>query len=264
MSYMSIVVIGASGRIGKRLVFKLRQDGRQVVEAAPTFGVNTVTGQGLAAAIDGAQVVVDVSNSPSIEGDAAIRFFETSGHNLAAACEAAGVQHRIALSIVGTDHLQATGYFRAKKLQEELLKASPIPFTILRSTQFFEFISGVVQTGGHDDVAVSPALVQPIAAINVAETLAAIATAAPLNRTTEVAGPERFRLDDLTTEVLTAYEDPRCVVTDVRAPYFGAQLDDRSLLPGDEARIADLRFADWLRQSLQPESRNLRSGVSGE
>lgn len=252
MPGMNIVVVGASGRIGSKLVVKLRQDDCQVVEASPTFGVDAFTGRGLAAAIDGAQVVVDVSNSPSLEGEAAIRFFETSGRNLAAACEAAGVQHRVALSIVGTDGLQASGYFRAKKLQEELLKTSPIPFTILRSTQFFEFIAGVVQSGGHDDVAISPALVQPIAAVNVAETLAAIATAEPLNRSAEVAGPERFRLDDLTTEVLTAYEDQRCVVTDVRAPYFGAELDERSLLPGDHALIADLRFQDWLRQSLQP------------
>ena len=145
MSDMNVVVIGASGRVGSKLVVKLRQDDCQVVEASPTFGVNTVTRQGLAAAIDGAQVVVDVSNSPSLEGEAAIRFFETSGRNIAAACEAAGVQRRIALSIVGTDGLQASGYFRAKKIQEDLLKASSIPFTILRSTQFFEFIAGVVQ-----------------------------------------------------------------------------------------------------------------------
>jgi uncharacterized protein YbjT (DUF2867 family) len=234
------------------LVLKLRQDGCQVAAASPTYGVNTVTRQGLAAVIDGAEVVVDVTNSPSLEGEAAIRFFETSGRNLAAACEVAGVRHRVALSIVGTDGLQASGYFRAKKIQEDLLKASSIPHTILRSTQFFEFIAGVVQTGGHDDVPVSPALVQPIAVMNVAETLAAIATGDPLNRTTEVAGPERFRLDELTTEVLTAYEDPRCVISDVHAPYFGAELEERSLLPGDDARIADLRFQDWLRQSLQP------------
>lgn len=261
---MKVVVIGASGRVGSKLVVKLRRDGCQVVEASPTFGVNTVTRQGLAAAIHGAQVVVDVSNSPVLEGEAAIRFFEASGRNIAAASEAAGVQHRIALSIVGTDGLQASGYFRAKKIQEDLLKASSIPFSILRSTQFFEFIAGVVQAGGYDDVPVSPALVQPIATVNVGETLAAIAMGEPLNRTTEVAGPERFRLDDLTTQVLTAYEDRRCVITDVHAPYFGAQLEERSLLPGDGARIADLHFQDWLRQSLQPEGRQLRSEASGE
>ena len=258
---MNIVVIGASGHVGRKLVVRLRQEDCQVVEAAPTFGVNTVTGQGLAAAIHGARVVVDVTQSPSLEGEAAIRFFETSGRNLAAACEAAGVQHRIALSIVGTDGLQASGYFRAKKIQEDLLKASSIPFSILRSTQFFEFIAGLVQAGGYEDVPVAPVLVQPIAAVNVAEALAAIAMAEPLNGTVEVAGPERFRLDDLTTEVLTAYEDGRCVVTDVHTPYFGAELDDTSLLPGDPALIADLRFQDWLRESLQPEQRPLRSEV---
>jgi uncharacterized protein YbjT (DUF2867 family) len=254
MSDMKIAVIGASGRIGRKLVLKLRQDGHQVVEAAPTFGVNAVTGQGLAAALQGAEVVVDVSNSPSLDGEAAIRFFETAGRNLVAACEAAGVQHRVALSIVGTDRLQASAYFRAKKIQEDLLKASSIPFTILRSTQFFEFIAGVVQTGGYDDVKVSPARAQPIAVMNVAETLAAIATAAPLNRTVEVAGPERFKLDDLTTEVLTAYEDQRRVVTDAQAPYFGAILDEHCLLPGEDASIAELCFEDWLRQSLQPQA----------
>jgi uncharacterized protein YbjT (DUF2867 family) len=260
MSDMKIAVIGASGRIGRKLVLKLRQDDCQVVEAAPTFGVNAVTGQGLAAALEGAEVVVDVSNSPSLDGEAAIRFFETAGRNIAAASDAAGVQHRVALSIVGTDRLQASAYFRAKKIQEDLLKTSSIPFTILRSTQFFEFIAGVVQGGGQDDVKVSPARAQPIAVMNVAETLAAIATAAPLNRTVEVAGPERFKLDDLTTEVLTAYEDQRCVVTDTNAPYFGAILDEHCLLPGEDANIADLRFEDWLRQSLQPD--RLQSGAS--
>jgi uncharacterized protein YbjT (DUF2867 family) len=257
---MKIVVIGASGRIGARLVHRLSQDNHQVVEAAPTFGVNTITRQGLAAAVEGAEVVVDVSNSPILEGEAPIRFFETSGRNLAAACEAAGVRHRVALSVVGTDRLQAGAYFRAKKIQEDLLKASSIPFTILRSTQFFEFIAGVVQAGGQDDVKVSPARAQPIAVANVVDILAAIATAAPLNRMVEVAGPERFKLDDLTTEVLTAYEDQRCVVTDLQAPYFGTELDEHCLLPGDDASIADLRFEDWLRQSLQPD--RLPSGAS--
>ena len=254
---MKIAVIGATGRIGEKLVRALRQGGLAVVEASPSRGVNTVTGLGLDQALDGATVVVDVSNSPSVDGPAALRFFEASGRRLLAAAKAAGVRHHIALSIVGTDGLQAIGYFRAKKLQEDLIKDSGIPYGILRSTQFFDFIAGVVQDGAPDDVVISPALAQPIAAIDVAEALAALATAEPLNRTVEMAGPERFRLSDLATEVLTAYEDPRRIVADPGARYFGAELNDRSLLPGGEARIGALRFEDWLRQSLQaaPSSR---------
>lgn len=249
---MKIVVIGGSGRIGEKLVYNLRQDDYRVLEASPSYGVDAVTGRGLEAALEGAEVVVDVSNSPSLEGRDAIRFFETAGRNLATACEIAGVQHRIALSIVGTDRLQASGYFQAKKIQEDLLKASWIPFTILRSTQFFEFIAGVVQDGGVADVVISPALVQPIAAEDVADALADLATSRPLNRTVEVAGPERFRLNDVATEVLTALEDRRRIITDVHARYFGAELDDSSLLPSDGARLGELRFEDWLRQRLQP------------
>jgi uncharacterized protein YbjT (DUF2867 family) len=249
---MKIVVIGGTGRIGEKLVFNLRQDDHQVLAASPSCGVDAVTGMGLDAALEGAEVVVDVSNSPSLAGPDAIRFFETAGRNLATACEIAGVGHRIALSIVGTDRLQAGGYFQAKKLQEDLLKASPVPFTILRSTQFFEFISGVVQDGGSADVVIAPTCVQPIAAMDVATTLADLATGPPLNGMIEVAGPERFHLDDVANEVLTAYEDRRRVIADIHAPYFGATLDDRSLLPGDRARLGDLRFEDWLRQCLQP------------
>ncbi|CAN7212163.1 NAD(P)H-binding protein [Phenylobacterium sp. LjRoot225] len=251
---MKIVVIGGSGRIGEKLVYNLRQTDCMVLEASPTYGVNTITGEGLDDALAGADGVVDVSNSPSLDGAAALHFFELSGRRLLAAGKAAGVQHHIALSIVGTDGLQASGYFRAKKLQEDLIKASGIPYSILRSTQFFEFIAGVVQDGGDNDVVISPALAQPISGIDVAEALADLATREPLNRTVEVAGPERFRLSDLATEVMTAYEDPRRIIADPHALYFGAELTDQSLLPGREARIGLLRFEDWLRQSLQPRA----------
>ncbi len=249
---MKIVVIGGSGRIGEKLVYNLRQDDFRVLEASPSYGVDAVTGEGLDAALDGAQVLVDVSNSPSLEGGAALRFFEAAGRRLTATAKAAGVRHHIALSIVGTDRLQASAYFQAKKLQEDLIKAAGTPYSIVRSTQFFEFIAGVVQNGGASDVVISPALVQPISGLDVAEALADIATGPPLNGVAEVAGPERFRLTEIAAEVLTAYEDRRRVVPDREAPYFGAVLGERSLLPGAKARIAPLRFEDWLRDSLQP------------
>ena len=251
---MTIVVVGGSGRIGEKLVGKLRQADLTVLAASPTFGVDAVTGAGLDRVLDGAQVVVDVSNSPSLEGPAALKFFETAGRRLLAAGKAAGVQHHIALSIVGTDGLQASGYFRAKKIQEDLIKAAGLPYSILRSTQFFEFIAGVVQDGGQADVVISPALAQPLSAIDVAQALAELVTGEPLNQTAEVAGPERFRLSDLAAEVLTAYEDPRRIIADPHALYFGAELTDQSLLPGRDARLAMLRFEDWLRQSLQPRA----------
>jgi uncharacterized protein YbjT (DUF2867 family) len=249
---MTIVVIGGTGRVGEKLVHTLRRDDFTVVAASPSRGVNTVTGEGLDQALCDAAVVVDVSNSPSLEGAAALRFFEASGRRLLAAAKAAGVRHHIALSIVGTDGLQASGYFRGKKMQEDLIKDSGIPYSILRSTQFFEFIADVVRNGGDDDVVISPALAQPSSRIDVAEALAELATGEPLNRTVEIAGPERFRLSDLATEVLTAYEDPRRIIADPHALYFGAELTDQSLMPGPDARIGALRFEDWLRQTLQP------------
>ena len=249
---MKIVVIGGGGRIGEKLVFNLRQDDLRVFEASRRYGVDAVSGFGLDQALEGAEVVVDVSNAPALDGDAPLRFFETAGRRLTAAGQAAGVRHHVVLSIVGTDRLQASPYFRAKKLQEDLVKASGLPFSILRSTQFFEFIAGVVQGGSAGEVAISPAQVQPISGVDVAEALADLATSKALNRTAETAGPERFRLPDLAAEVLTAYEDPRRVIADPRAPYFGAQLERDSLLPGEAARIARLRFDDWLRASLQP------------
>ena len=249
---MKIVVIGGSGRIGEKLVHTLQQDEFMVLAASPSHGVNTITGEGLDQALRDATVVVDVSNSPSLDGSDALRFFEASGRNLLAAGKAAGVQHHIALSIVGTDGLQVIGYFRAKKVQEDLIKDSGIPYSILRSTQFFEFIAGVVQDGGDAEVVISPAMAQPIAGIDIAEALAELATGEPLNRTVEVAGPERLRLSDVATAVATAYEDPRRIIADPHALYFGAELTDQSLLPGRGARIGGLRFEDWLRQTLQP------------
>jgi uncharacterized protein YbjT (DUF2867 family) len=254
---MNIVVIGATGRIGEKLVSRLRQDDRRVVEASPSRGVDAVTGEGLDQALADAQVVVDVSNSPSLEGEAPLRFFEAAGRRMTAAARAAGVRHRIALSIVGTDGLQASSYFRGKKMQEDLIKDGGIPFSILRSTAFFDFIASVVQAGEEDDVVISSALAQPVSAIDVAEALAELATGEPLNRTVEIAGPERIRLSDVATEVATAYEDPRRIIGDPHAPYFGAVLTDQSLIPGPGARIGALRFEDWLRQSLQA-----RAGVS--
>lgn len=254
---MKIVVIGGSGRIGERLVRNLRQEDCRVFEASPSYGVDAVTGQGLAEALAEAEIVVDVSNSPSLEGPAALRFFETAGRNLAAAGRAAGVRHHIALSIVGVDRLLAGEYFRAKQLQEDIVRASGIPFTILRSTQFFEFISDVVQEGTARDIPISPALAQPIAGEDVADMLADAVFSDPFNAAVEIAGPEQFRLDQIATEIATAHEDGRRVVADVHARYFGAELEERSLLPGPDARIAAQRFDDWLRDSLQPAGRTV-------
>jgi uncharacterized protein YbjT (DUF2867 family) len=250
---MKILVIGGTGCIGEKLVHTLQRDASMVLGVSPSHGVNTITGEGLEQALHGVTVVVDVSNSPSLDGSDALRFFETSGRNLLAAGKAAGVQHHIALSIVGTDGLQAIGYFRGKKVQEDLIKDSGIAYSILRSTQFFEFIAGVVQEGGKDDVIIPTALAQPIAGIDVGEALAELAIGEPLNRTVEVAGPERLRLSDVAAEVMTAYDDPRRIIADPRALYFGAELTDQSLLPGRNSGIGALRFEDWLRQTLQPK-----------
>jgi uncharacterized protein YbjT (DUF2867 family) len=244
---MKIVVIGGSGLIGTKLVNKLRQLGHEVVAASPASGVNTITGEGLAEALTDAQVVVDVANSPSFEDKAVLEFFETSGRNLLSAEAAAGVGHHVALSVVGTDRLLESGYFRAKMAQENLIKASKIPYTILRSTQFFEFMSGVAKSATEGQtVRLSPAFVQPIAPDDVAAALADIAVGVPLNGTIEIAGPERVRLDELIGRFLRATQDPREVVTDVHARYFGTELDDQSLTPGDNPRIGAIRFEDWL------------------
>jgi len=248
---MKIVVIGGTGLIGTKLVNKLRQGGHEVVAASPASGVNTITGEGLAEALAGAQVVVDVANSPSFEDKAVLEFFETSGRNLLAAEAAAGVGHHVALSVVGTDRLQESGYFRAKMAQENLIKAFKIPYTILRSTQFFEFVGGIAQSGTvGQTVHLSPALVQPIVSDDVADAMADVTLGAPVNGTIEIAGPERVRLDELVGRFLSATQDPREVVTDVHARYFGVELNDQSLTPGDNPRIAPTRFEDWLSRSI--------------
>jgi len=247
---MKIVVIGGTGLIGTKLVHKLRQIGHEVVAASPSSGVNTITGEGLAIALAGAQVVVDVANSPSWEDKAVLDFFETSGRNLLAAEAAAGVGHHIALSVVGTERLLASGYFRAKMAQENLIKASPVPYTIVRATQFFEFVGGIAQSATDGQtVRLSPALVQPIVSDDVAAALAEVTLGAPLNGTVELAGPEPIRLDELVRQFLSAHRDPRKVTTDVHAHYFGIELNDQSLTPGNNARIGPTRFEDWLSRS---------------
>lgn len=244
---MKIVIIGGSGLIGTKLVNRLRQNGHDIVAASPDSGVNTVTGEGLAEALAGAQVVVDVANSPSFEDRAVLEFFETSGRNLLAAEAAAGVGHHLALSVVGTERLLESGYFRAKMAQENLIKASGIPYTILHSTQFFEFISGIIKSGSEGDVIrLSPALVQPIASDDVAAALAELTVGPPLNATVEVAGPEACPLDKFARKFLAANSDKRQVIADVHARYFGAELNDRSLTPGDHPRLGSIRFEDWL------------------
>jgi uncharacterized protein YbjT (DUF2867 family) len=247
---MKIVVIGGTGLIGSKLVEKLRRDGHEPLAAAPGSGVNALTGVGLAEALGSAQVVVDVSNAPAWDDAAVLDFFQTSSRNLLAAETAARVGHHVTLSVVGSDRLPESGYFRAKVAQEEVVKAGPIPYTIVRATQFFEFIGRIADASTDGDtVRLPPALVQPEAADDVASTLADVAVGSPLNDTVELAGPEAFRLDELLRRVLEAGDDQRQVTTDVHARYFGAELDSRSLTPGDDARIASTRFEDWLSQS---------------
>lgn len=247
---MKIVVIGGSGRIGSRLVQKLRDKGQDVVAASPSSGVNIITGEGLSEALKGAAVVVDVANSPSFEEKAATEFFETSGRNLLAAEKAAGVQHHIALSVVGTERPLGIGYLRAKRTQERLIKESGIPYSILHSTQFFEFVDGLIKDGMEGNVIhVSPALVQPIAADDVAAALCSLALGRPLNDTIEVAGPNAYSMDGIAREYLAAKGDRHQVVADVHALYYGAELDDRSLMPGDHPRFGSTSFEDWLGRS---------------
>ena len=248
---MKIVVIGGSGLIGKKLVNKLSQLDHEVVAASPSSGVNSITGEGLAEALAGAQAVVDVTNSPSWEDKAVLEFFETSTRNLLAAEVAAGVRHHVALSVVGTERLLQSGFFRAKMAQEDLIKASKFPYTIVRSTQFFEFVNGIAQSATDGQtVRLSPALVQPIVSDDVADALAEVTLGAPVNGTIEIAGPERLRLDELIRRFLSAKQDARQVVADVHARYFGLELNDQSLTPGDNPRIGPTRFEDWLSRSI--------------
>src|SRR5437762_7703441 len=246
-----IVVIGGSGLIGAKLVKNLRQQGHEVLPASPSSGVNTITGEGLAEALEGAHVVVDVANSPSFEDKAVLDFFETSGRNLLAAEAAAGVGHHIALSVVGTDRLLASGYFRAKMAQENLIKASAIPYTIVRATQFFEFVGAIAQSATDGQtVRLPPALMQPIVSDDVAAALAEIAVAEPLNGTVELAGPEPIQMDELVRRYLSANRHARKVTTDVHAGYFGTAVNDQSLIPGDHPRLGPTRFEDWLSRSI--------------
>lgn len=253
---MKIVVIGGSGLIGKKLVEKLRERGHEVVAASPSSGVNTITGEGLAEALAGAKVVVDVTNSPSWEDKAVLEFFVTSTRNQLAAEAAAGVGHHVVLSVVGTDRLLASGYFRAKMAQEELITTSGIPYTILRATQFFEFVGSIAQeaTDGQT-VRLPSALMQPVVSDDVAATLADIALGEPVNGMIEVAGPEPIRLDELVRRYLSANHDARKVVTDAHARYYGLELDDQSLTPGDSPRIGPTHFDDWLARSARPASK---------
>jgi uncharacterized protein YbjT (DUF2867 family) len=244
---MKIVVIGGSGFIGAKLVNNLRKRGHNVVAASPASGVNTITGEGLSEALAGADVVVDVANSPSFEDKAASEFFETSGRNLLAAEAVAGVRHHVALSIVGADRLPDSGYLRAKMAQERLIVASKTPYTIVRSTQFLEFLGGIAQSNTNGKtVHLSPALFQPIASDDLVAVLAELTLGAPVNGIVEVAGPERVGMAELVQRFLNAKHDERTVVADADARYFGAELSDQSLVPGERARIAATRFEDWL------------------
>jgi uncharacterized protein YbjT (DUF2867 family) len=244
---MKIVVIGGTGLIGSKLVKKLREQGQEVVAASPSSGVNSLTGEGLADALKDASVTVDVTNSPSWEDAAVLKFFETSTRNLLEYEAAAGVGHHVALSVVGTERLLDSGFFRAKIAQEKLIKAAAIPYTIVRATQFFEFVSKIADysTEGNK-VRLPPALIQPMAADDVASALVGIAMSAPVNGTVEIGGPEQFRLDELIRRDLAALKDPREVISDPHGHYYGIALSERALVPNDDARLGPTRFDDWL------------------
>ncbi len=248
---MKIVVIGGTGRVGSKLVDLLREHGHEALAASPNTGVNTITGDGLADALDGASVVVDVSNSPSFEDADVLEFFTTSTRNLLAAEAVAGVGHHVAMSIVGADRLPDSGYLRAKVAQEQLIEMSSIPYSIVRATQFFEFIDSITAAATDGDVVrVSPMLIQPMAAEDVARAVGKVSAGAPLNGLIEIAGPEAFPLDELVRRDLAARHDGRQVVTDPHARYFGTELAERSLVPDDGAQLGATRFEDWLARSL--------------
>jgi len=251
---MKIVIIGGTGLIGSKLAVALRSRGHTVLAASPNTGVNTITGEGLAEALVDAQIVVDVANSPSFEDKPVLEFFQTSGKNLLAAEEVAGVKHHVALSVVGTERLLASGYFRAKLVQENLIKSSPIPYTIVHSTQFFEFMGSIAKSAEKGEaIHLSPALMQPIASDDVAAALADVALSKPLYGTVEIAGPERLPMTTLVQRYLQHVGDPRAVVADPKALYFGVALNDESLVPAEGARIGTMRLESWLAQQNRPQ-----------
>ena len=253
---MKIVVIGGTGLIGSKVVEKLKAKGHEAIAAAPNTGVNTITGEGLAEALRGAEVVVDVANSPSFEDKVAMEFFQTAGKNLTAAEVAAGIKHHVALSVVGTARLLTSGYFRAKLAQEAKIKSSPIPYTIVHATQFFEFLRAIAQSGAEGNTVRLPhSLFRPMAAEDVATAVAEAALAPPLNGTVEVAGPEPFYIDELVGKVLAYDKDPRMVVVDSEALYFGIKLTDKSLVPEAPTRIGSTRFEWWLTHVPAPPQR---------
>jgi uncharacterized protein YbjT (DUF2867 family) len=247
---MKIVVIGGTGLIGSKLVNKLRKHGHEAIPAAPNTGVNTLTGEGLAEVLKGASTVVDVSNSPSWEDAAVLNFFETSTHNLLTYGAAAGVRHHVALSVVGTDRLSESGYFRAKIAQEKLIQESSIPYSIVRATQFFEFLKGLADISMvGDKVHLPPVLFQPMAADDVASGVASVAVAQPVNGMVEIGGPEQFRVDELVRRRLASLKDPREVIADSNARYSGAKITEKTLVPGNDARLGHMTFENWLTQS---------------
>lgn len=248
---MKIVIIGGSGLIGSKVVSRLQQLGHDVIAASPNTGVNTITGEGLNEALDGADVVVDVANSPSFEDRAVLEFFETSGRNLLAAEARAGVKHHIALSVVGTDRLQESGYFRAKQAQENLIVNSGIPYSIVRSTQFFEFLRSIVASAASgEEIHLAPAEIQPITSDDVASAVTEVAVGEPINGTIEIAGPELWSLPELALRYLTNLEDPRTVKVDASALYFGARLKNKTLVPGANARLGTGNFKTWIKSQL--------------
>jgi uncharacterized protein YbjT (DUF2867 family) len=247
---MKIVVIGGTGLIGSKLVPKLREQGHEAIAASPSSGVNSMTGEGLAEALKGAAAVVDVTNSSSWEDAAVLKFFETSTRNLLNYGAAAGVKHHVALSVVGTELLLASGFFRAKMAQENLIKASSNPYTIVRATQFFEFVKSIVDFSTDDNKVRMPlSLIQPMAADDVATAVGRIATGSPVNGTVEIGGPEKFRLDELARQFLAAQKDPREVVADPHGRYYGIEVSETALVPGDDAQLSETRLATWLTQS---------------
>ena len=263
---MKIVVIGGSGLIGSKLVSRLREHGHEAIAASPNSGVNTVTGEGLAEVLQSASVVVDVSNSPSFEETAATNFFNTATRNLLQYEQAAGVRHHVALSVVGTDRLAARrpsdgegsirGYFRAKLAQEKLIAGSSIPFSIVHATQFFEFVKSIADASTNGTtVRLAPVLIQPMAAADVAAAVGRIAVGAPVNGIVEVGGPQQFRLDEFVRQGLLAYKDPRTVVADPGAGYYGVEVDESTLVPGKDARLGETRFEAWLSESTAGTSR---------